>query len=87
MQFPVLSERTTLLALGYRPALFLDFEERTVGVVARARAVAFDARLAVPQQISVPPSSRGVLKAGGPLRSKPRRLDRVGNWIQRTRRI
>ena len=46
MQPPVLPERPTLLALRYRPALFLDFEERAVGVVARARAVAFDARLA-----------------------------------------
>jgi len=84
MQLPVLPERTTPLTLGYRPALFLDFEERAVGVVARARAVALDARLTVPQQISVPSSSRGVFKAGGSLRRKPRP---VGNWTQRTRRI
>ena len=46
MQLPVLPERPTLLALGYRPAFSLDFEKWAVGVVARARAVAFDARLA-----------------------------------------
>ena len=45
MQLPALPELATLLALGYRPTLFLDFEERAVGVVARARAVALDARL------------------------------------------
>ena len=47
MQLPALPELATFLALSYRPAFLLYFEQRAVGVVARARAVAFDARLTV----------------------------------------
>ena len=59
MQPPVLPELAALFALRYRPALSLDFEQRAVGVVARARAVALDARMAVSQRASVHSSSRG----------------------------
>lgn len=44
MDFLRLSEFSTLLALGYRATLLLDFEEWAVGVMARRRSVPFDAR-------------------------------------------